>query len=104
MAVNYTNDSYNRCIAELRARYTGRGVSVSAKRTAAQQEANEVNMLAASTDSYMSFDRVSGISNEYRSGEYRGNKYMTSDDFVRYFRNRHSFSLHKFLQDSFSLK
>lgn len=93
MAVNYTNDSYNRCIAELRARYTGRGVSVSARRTAAQQEATEVNMLAASSDSYMGFDKASGISNEYRSGEYRGNKYMTSDDFVRYFRNRSNYNM-----------
>lgn len=93
MAVNYTNDSYNRCIAELRARYTGRGVSVSVKRTAAQQVANEVNMLAESSDSYVSFDRVTGISNEYRSGEYKGSKYMTSDDFARYFRNRNTYNM-----------
>lgn len=94
MAVNYTNDSYNRCITELRARYVGRGVSVSAKRTAAEQEANESkNMLAARSESYVSFDRVSGISNEYRSGEYKGSKYMTSDDFVRYFRNRNTYNI-----------
>lgn len=94
MADRYVNDSYNRCIAELRARYNGRGVSVNAKRAAASQIADEsARALAARSDSYVSFDPVSGISNEYRSGEYKGSKYMTSDDFVRYFRNRSSYNM-----------
>ena len=41
----------------------------------------------------ISYDRISGISNEYRSGEYKGSKYMTSDDFVRYFRNRDTYNM-----------
>lgn len=94
MAVNYTNESYDRCMAELRARYTGRGVSVSAKRTAAAQEASEsAKMLAAKNQEYMNFDCAGGVSNEYRSGEYKGGKYMTSDDFVRYFRNRSTYNM-----------
>ncbi|MBO5416481.1 MAG: hypothetical protein J6A83_07645 [Clostridia bacterium] len=94
MADTYLNDSYNRCMAELRARYNGRGVSVNAKRSAAEQIANEsANMLAARSDSFVSFDPASGILDEYRSGEYKGSKYMTSDDFVRYFRNRNTYNM-----------
>ncbi len=92
MAVNYTNDSYNRCMAELRARYIGRGVSVNAKRTAREQDAEERNMLSAGNDR-IGFQRATGISDEYRSGEYKGSRYMTSDDFVRYFRNRNTYSM-----------
>jgi hypothetical protein len=78
-------------MAQLRARYIGRGVGVSAKRTAAEQEKRDMAALAVRNENYNSFDRVSGISNEYRSGEYKGGRYMTSDDFVRYFRNRNTF-------------
>ena len=94
MADRYINESYDRCIAELRARYNGRGVSVNAKRAAAEQIAGEsAKAIAARSESYVSFDPVSGISNEYRSGEYKGGKYMTSDDFVRYFRNRNTYNM-----------
>lgn len=86
MAVEYTNDSYNRCIAELRTRYRGRAVSNSVKdETAALADKN------AMTESYILFDSRSKIADSYRSGEYNGSKYMTSDDFVRYFRSRRAF-------------
>ena len=93
MAANYMNESYDRCMAELRARYSGRGVSVNVKNTARAQIATERRDAIASAESRITYDRVSGISNEYRSGEYKGSKYMTSDDFVRYFRNRESYSM-----------
>lgn len=93
MAANYMNESYDRCIAELRARYSGRGVSVNVKNTARAQIATERKDAIASAESRITYDRVNGISNEYRSGEYKGSKYMTSDDFVRYFRNRESYSM-----------
>ncbi len=93
MAVNYSSDSYNRCMEQLRARYTGRGVGVSAKHTAAEQEKRDRAALAARNEISNSYDRVSGISNEYRSGEYKGSRYMTSDDFVRYFRNRNTYNM-----------
>ena len=92
MAANYMNESYDRCMAELRARYSGRGVSVNARNTAKAQIAGEQrDAIAKSTR--ISYDRISGISNEYRSGEYKGSKYMTSDDFVRYFRNRDTYNM-----------
>lgn len=100
MAVNYTNDSYNRCMAELRARYTGRGVSVSAKRIAEKQEASDSKNLLSAGGNYVSFNRISGISDEYRSGDYKGSKYMTSDDFVRYFRNRSTYNMPSALRNA----
>ena len=84
MANGYTNGSYERCMAELRARYSGRGVSVSAKRS---------ESLSETCESEISFSRVSYVTNEYRSGSYNGNRYMTSDDFIRYFRNRSTYNM-----------
>ena len=86
MAVEYMNDSYNRCIAELRTRYRGRAVSSSVKDEATVSENKN-----AITESYVLFDSRSKIADSYRSGEYNGSKYMTSEDFVRYFRSRRAF-------------
>ncbi|MBQ5633952.1 MAG: hypothetical protein IIV11_03615 [Clostridia bacterium] len=86
MAVEYMNDSYNRCIAELRTRYRGRAVSSSVKDEAAVNDDK-----SALTESYILFDSRSKIADTYRSGEYNGSKYMTSEDFVRYFRSRRAF-------------
>ncbi len=87
-ANNNINDSYNRCIAELRARYRGRGVALNAHTDAMTQINAEKNTRDAAPESYMLFDARSGISDSFRSGEYKGSKYMTSEDFVRYFRTR----------------
>ena len=86
MAVEYMNDSYNRCIAELRTRYRGRAVSSSAK-----DEVAVLDNKTVATESYILFDSRSKIADSYRSGEYNGSKYMTSEDFVRYFRSRRAF-------------
>lgn len=86
MAVEYMNDSYNRCIAELRTRYRGRAVSSSVKDEAAVQSNKN-----AAPETYILFDSRSKIADTYRSGEYNGSKYMTSEDFVRYFRTRRAF-------------
>lgn len=86
MAVEYMNDSYNRCIAELRTRYRGRAVSSSVKDEAVVNDDKN-----AITESYILFDSRSKIADTYRSGDYNGSKYMTSEDFVRYFRSRRAF-------------
>ena len=86
----YINDSYNRCIKELRTRYRGRAVSNNAKNemaTLMEKEAANDN----APQSYIFFDSRSKIADSYRSGEYNGSKYMTSDDFVRYFKSRRAF-------------
>ena len=94
MSVEYMNDSYNRCIAELRTRYRGRAVSNNIKNEAAMLDKREGEQLAG-LESYVLFDSRSKIADSYRSGEYNGSKYMTSDDFVRYFKSRRAFYMPK---------
>ena len=91
MAAEYLNDSYNRCLNELRERYRERGVSVNVKTEHALQSAREESTRAIAPDAYVLFDARSKIADCYRSGVYNGSKYMTSDDFVRYFNYRRSF-------------
>ena len=95
MAVEYTNDSYDRCLTELRERYRGRGISESAKSEAALQVRNEERTRSIAPGAYVLFDSKSKIADVYRSGEYNGSKYMTSDDFVRYFKSRRAFYMPK---------
>ncbi len=94
MAVEHMNDSYNRCIAELRTRYRGRAVSGNIKTEAAMIDKREEAQMAE-LQSYTLFDSRSKIADTYRSGVYNGSKYMTSDDFVRYFKSRRAFYMPK---------
>jgi hypothetical protein len=94
MAVEHMNDSYNRCIAELRNRYRGRAISGNIKNEAALLE-KRVEAQESELQSYILFDSNSKIADSYRSGEYNGSKYMTSDDFVRYFKSRRAFYMPK---------
>ena len=91
MAVEYTNESYDRCLTELRERYRGRGIPESVRSEAALQVKNEARTRSMAPSSYVLFDSRSKIADIYRSGEYNGSKYMTSDDFVRYFKSRRAF-------------
>lgn len=85
------NDSYHRCIAELRARYQGRGVATNMHAELTRRAIREESGKEDTQRSYVLFDSRSGIGDQYRSGEYQGSKYMTSDDFVRYFKSRRAF-------------
>jgi len=98
VAVIKTNDSYDRCLNELRARYKGRGIANSIKNEAAMQQKNEAETKAIAPESYVLFDARSNIADSYRSGEYNGSKYMTSDDFVRYFKTRRAFYMPEVLK------
>ena len=91
MAVENINDSYNRCIAELRSRYRGKAISNNAKQEAATLRERDALSAGEKTDGYLLFDSRSQIADSYRSGVYNGSRYMTSDDFVRYFRSRRAF-------------
>lgn len=91
MSVDYMNDSYARCLAELRERYKGRGISENVRGEARLQAKNEASTHDLAPEAYVLFDSRSKIADVYRSGEYRGSKYMTSDDFVRYFKSRRDF-------------
>ena len=98
MAVTKTHDSYDRCLNELRARYKGRGIANSIKNEAAMQAKNEAETKAIAPESYVLFDSRSNIADSYRSGVYNGSKYMTSDDFVRYFKTRRAFYMPEVLK------
>ncbi len=85
------NDSYSRCLNELRARYKGRGIASNIQTEAALQAKNEAGTRDIAPEAYVLFDSRTNIADSYRSGVYNGSKYMTSDDFVRYFRSRRAF-------------
>jgi hypothetical protein len=91
MAVENMNDSYNRCIAELRSRYRGKAILNNAKHEAATLRERDALSAGEKTDGYVLFDSRSQIADSYRSGVYNGSRYMTSDDFVRYFKSRRAF-------------
>ena len=99
MAVDSRNDSYNRCLAELRARYQGRGVARNAQNELAAELQKEAATREGLAGNYVLFDSRSRIADFYRSGEYNGSKYMTSDDFVRYFKSRRNSYMPKALQE-----
>ncbi len=90
MAVETINDSYNRCIAELRNRYRGKAVSNNVKNESAALRERDA-LEAGVANGYVLFDSRSGIADSYKSGVYNGSRYMTSDDFVRYFKSRRAF-------------
>ena len=82
MAENKNNSSYNNCINQLHARYDGRGVSVNVSKELRAQEKRE----AAEPNAYM-IARMNkgGVSDNYRNGEFNGQKYMTTGDFLKYY-------------------
>lgn len=84
-------DSYDRCLSELRERYQYRGISVNVKSEMLLQTKKEESTRAIAPEAYVLFDAGSKIADSYRSGEYQGSKYMTSGDFVRYFKTRRAF-------------
>ena len=79
------NASYENCISELHSRYDGRGVKVNAAREAAGQIKKESSVPNAYLVSRMSRN---GIAEQYKNGEYNGQKYMTTGDFLKYYNNR----------------
>ncbi len=93
------NDSYNRCLAELRERYRGRGVAQNARNELAVQMQKEETSREELPTNYVLYDSRSRIADCYRSGEYNGSKYMTSDDFVRYFKSRRAFYMPSALRE-----
>ena len=82
------NESYYRCLDELRTRYKDRGLAGNMRQSASLKEGEAVEK---TPESYVLFDSKSNIADCYRSGVYNGSKYMTSDDFVRYFKSRRAF-------------
>ena len=100
MAVDYTNDSYNRCLNALRDRYKGRGIYENVKNEATLQAKKEAATRAIAPGAYVLYDSKSRIADVYRSGVYNGSKYMTSDDFVRYFKSRRDYYSPKLTEET----
>lgn len=104
MAVEQMNDSYNRCIAELRARYKNRGVVSNFKQEISGIAQKENSETQTASRSYVLFDSESSVADSYRSGNYKGGKYMTSEDFVRYFKSRRSFYMPQAIKSEVEIK
>ncbi len=79
------NASYENCINQLHSRYDDRGVKKSAEREASGQIKKEMSAPNAYLVTRM--NRRSAAEN-YRNGEFNGQKYMTTGDFLKYYNNR----------------
>ncbi len=73
------NTSYDNCMNQLHARYDGRGVSVN---IANERQRRDM----ASPNAYLIARRdKGGVSDKYKNGEFNGQKYMTTGDFLKYY-------------------
>ena len=79
------NASYNNCISQLHARYDGRGVKVGVQRDTAVQIKKEN---AEPNAYFVSRMGRNSVNENYRNGEYNGQKYMTTGDFLKYYNTR----------------
>ncbi len=73
------NTGYDNCMNQLHARYDGRGVSVNIANERYRRDLSTPNAyLAARRDQ-------AGVSDKYKNGEFNGQKYMTTGDFLKYY-------------------
>lgn len=87
------NESYDNCISKLQSRYEDRGVKANAQNEAKVQIKKEMSSPNAYLISRM--NRPS-VAENYRNGEYNGQKYMTTGDFLKYYNSRKdSFNISK---------
>ena len=88
---SYEKNSCSQYLKELCALYRDRGVSAHVNEDALAQERNEAKTRNIAPNAYhMSYMMDSAVGERYRNGNYNGQKYMTSDDFVAYFnKSRH---------------
>ena len=70
------NDSYNNCMNRLHARYNGESANSNIYYSKSEREVNEGN---------------------YRNGNFNGQKYMTSGDFINYYNNRKAESISPYI-------
>lgn len=78
-------DALQRCLYELRARFEGRGMMHSVRRDARRQSAAVMSTRAMAPGAYAEYGVRVSVDDRFRSGEYNGERYMTSADFVRYY-------------------
>ena len=79
------NVSYDNCISQLHARYDGRGVKVEVQKEASVQIKREN---AEPNAYFVSRMGRNSVNENYRNGEYNGQRYMTTGDFLKYYNTR----------------
>ena len=79
-------DSFERALFELRLRFEGRGMRQSVRRDAKRQSLAVMNTRALAPGAYADYGTPTALNDRFRTGECDGMRYMTSDDFVRYYR------------------
>lgn len=78
-------DSFDRCLYELRTRFEDRGMMHSVRRDARRQTAAAMSTRAMAPGAYAEYGVRTSVHDRFRTGEYNGERYMTSADFVRYY-------------------
>jgi len=91
-----TGDTDSRYIEMFCERYRDRGVAGRVRREATEQKKKEALHRAQTPGAYVMTDILeeaagAGSSNTYRSGISDGKRYMTADDFRRYYRDQRSY-------------
>ena len=92
-----TGDTDSRYIAMFCERYRDRGVAGRVRREAAEQRKKEALHRAQAPGAYVKTDALeqavagAGSTNTYRSGVSDGKRYMTADDFRRYYRDQRNY-------------
>ena len=80
-------DSFERALFELRLRFEGRGMRQSVRRDAKRQSLAVMNTRALAPGAYADYGTPTALNDRFRTGECDGMRYMTSDDFVRYYKD-----------------
>ena len=75
-------------------RYKDRGIAAHVRLDAKKQEREEALSHAMAPGAYIMAEKVSdGKADKYRTGLYKGTRYMTADDFVRYYHDQRSYKM-----------
>lgn len=89
--------AYTECAEYVKAlcrRYKNRGIAAHVRIDAKRQERNEALSHAMAPGAYIMAEKVSdGKADKYRTGLYKGERYMTADDFVRYYHDQRSYKM-----------
>ena len=92
-----TKPAYTECAEYVKAlcrRYKDRGIAAHVRLDAKRQERNEALSHAMAPGAYIMAEKVSdGKADKYRTGLYKGERYMTADDFIRYYHDQRSYKM-----------
>lgn len=85
MAEQKKNASYDNCMNQLHTRYNSRGVVANAEKERRSLDKKES---ASAPNAYFIAKMNRGsVSDTYKNGEFNGQKYMTTNDFLKYYNN-----------------